>query len=79
MNIGVLKCKNNSEWAAPAFIIPKKNGTLRFISDFREHIKRIKRKLFPIPKMQYLLLKLEGVKDTSSLDSTMGNYHIKGL
>jgi hypothetical protein len=42
--IGVLRKVNRSEWAAPTFIIPKKNGTVRFISDFRELNKRIKRK-----------------------------------
>ena len=31
---GVLKKVNRSEWAAPTFIIPKKDGTVRFISDF---------------------------------------------
>ena len=34
--IGVLKKVNHSAWAAPTFIIPKKNQTVRFISDFRE-------------------------------------------
>jgi hypothetical protein len=34
--IGVLKKVNRSEWAAPTFIIPKKDGTVPFISDFRE-------------------------------------------
>ena len=50
IKIGVLKRTNNSEWAAPTFIIPKENGTVRFISDFRELNKRIKRRPFPIPK-----------------------------
>ena len=50
IKIGVLKKINNSQWAAPTFIIPKINGTVRFISDFRELNKRIKRKPFPIPK-----------------------------
>ena len=53
VKIGVLKRINNSEWAAPTFIIPKKNGTVRFISDFRELNKRIKRKPYPIPKIHY--------------------------
>jgi len=57
IKIGVLKRRNNSEWAAPTFIIPKKKGTVRFISDFRELNKRIKREPFPIPKIQDLLLK----------------------
>ena len=76
VKIGVLKRVNRSEWAAPTFIIPKKNGTVRFISDFRELNKRIKRKPFPIPKIQDLLLKLEGFKYATSLDLNMGYYHI---
>jgi len=51
---------NHSEWAAPAFIIPKKDASVRFISDFKELNIRIKQKPFPIPKIQDLLLKLEG-------------------
>ena len=76
VSIGVLKRKNISEWAAPMFIIPKKNGTVRFISDFRELNKRIKRKPCPIPKIQDLLLKVEGFKYASSLDLNTSYYHI---
>ena len=43
INIGVLKRKNNFKWSAPTFIIPKKNRTVRFISDFRELNQRMKR------------------------------------
>ena len=49
IKIGVLKKINNSQWAAPTFIIPKKNGTVRFISDFRQINETIQRKPFPIP------------------------------
>ena len=75
--IGVLKKFNRSEWAAPTFIIPKKDGSVRFISDFRELNKRIKRKPYPIPKIQDLLLKLEGFQYATSLDLNMGYYHIE--
>jgi len=34
VKIGILKKVNRSEWAAPTFIIPKKDGSVRFISDF---------------------------------------------
>ena len=34
VKIGVLKKVNRPEWAVPAFIILKKDGTVRFISDF---------------------------------------------
>ena len=75
--IGVLKRVNRSEWAAPTFIIPKKDGSVRFISDFRELNKRIKRKPYPIPKIQDLMLKLEGFQYATSLDLNMGYYHIQ--
>ena len=75
--IGVLKKVNRSEWAAPTFLIPKKDQTVRFISDFRELNKRIRRKPFPIPKIQDLLLKLEGFTYATSLDLNMGYYHIE--
>jgi hypothetical protein len=75
--LGVLRKVNRSQWGAPTFIIPKKDGTVRFISDFRELNKRIKRKPFPIPKIQDLLLKLEGFKYATPLDLNMGYYHIQ--
>ena len=75
--IGVLKKVNRSEWAAPTFLVPKKDQTVRFINDFRELNKRIKRKPFPIPKIQDMLLKLEGFQWATSLDLNMGYYHIK--
>ena len=77
VKIGVLKKVNRSEWAAPTFIIPKKDNTVRFLSDFRELNKRIKRQPFPLPKIQDLMLKLEGFSYATSLDLNMGYYHIE--
>ena len=54
INIKVLKKINNSRQAAPTFIIPKINGTVRVVSDFREINKTIKRKCFKIFKIYYL-------------------------
>ena len=62
VNILVIQPTNNTKWVVPTFIIPKNNETVRFISDFRELYKKIKRKPFHIPKIQYLLLKLESFK-----------------
>ena len=75
--LGVLRKVNRSEWGAPTFIQPKKNGTVCFLLDFRELNKRIRRKPFPIPKIQDMLLKLEGFMYASSLDLNMGYYHIQ--
>ena len=77
VKLGVLKQIIDSEWAAPTFIILKKDATVRFISDFRKLNKHIKCKPFPIPKIQDLLLKLEGFQHAISLDLYMGYYHIE--
>ena len=73
---GVLKKINNSEWAAPMFVIPKLDGTLRSLADFRELNKRIKRKPFPIQHIQEMLHKLKYFQWATSLDLNMGYYHI---
>jgi Reverse transcriptase (RNA-dependent DNA polymerase) len=77
VELGVLKKVNRSEWAAPTFIIPKKDGTVRFISDFWELNKQIKCKPYPIPHIQDMLLNLEGFQYATSLDLNMGYYHIE--
>ena len=74
---GVLKRVNRSEWAAPTFIIPKKDGKVRFVSDFRELNKRIKRMPFPVPNIQDMLLNLEGFQYATALDLNMGYYHVR--
>jgi len=76
VKIGVLKKVNRSEWAAPTFIIPKKDGSVRFISDSRELNERMLRKPCPIPNVQDMLLNLEGFQWATSLDLNMGCYHI---
>jgi hypothetical protein len=77
IKLGVLKKVNRSEWAAPTFIIPKKDGTVRFILEFCQLNTRIKQKPYPIPKIQDLLLKLEGFQCATSLDLNMCYYHIE--
>jgi hypothetical protein len=68
VEIGVLKKVNRLEWAAPLFIIPKKDGTVRFINDFRELNKWIKQKPYPTPNIQDMQLNLEGFQYATSLD-----------
>jgi hypothetical protein len=38
---------NGSQWGAPAFVVPKKDGTARFISDFGELDKHVKQQPHP--------------------------------
>jgi len=53
--VGVLKWEGASEWGSPTFIIPKKNGQVRFLTDFGEANKILRRKPWPIPKISTVL------------------------
>ncbi len=67
----------SSQWALPTFIIPKKDSTVRTISDFRELKKCIVRKPYPIPKISTILQELEGFTYATALDLNMGYYTIR--
>ena len=77
VEIGVLEEVQSSEWGSPTFIIPKKDGKVRFISDFRKLNSRIKREQFPLPNIKDTLMELEGLQFGTILDLNMGYYHIE--
>jgi len=77
VKLGIMKWEGESEWAFPSFIIPKSNQTVRFISDFRELNKLLKRKPWPLPKIVDTLQQLEGFTYASQLDLNMGYYTIR--
>ena len=49
--IGVLKRVQESKWGTPVFIIPKKEGTVCFLTEFRKVNRLIVRELYPILKI----------------------------
>jgi hypothetical protein len=61
----------------PSFIIPKKDKTVCFLSDFQENNKRLVRKPFPIPKIRMVLQEIEGFSYATALDLNMGYYTIR--
>jgi hypothetical protein len=73
----VLKWTNAQDWAVSTFIIPKKDGSVCFISDFCQLNEWIIQSPYPIPKIQDMLHKLKGILYATSLDLNMGYYHIK--
>jgi hypothetical protein len=75
--LGVLERQPASEWALPSFIIPKKDQTVRFLSDFWEVNKRLVRKPFPIPKINTVLQDMEGFSYVTTLDLNMSYYTIR--
>ncbi len=73
----VLERQSASEWALPSFIIPKKDKTVCFLSDFWEVNKRLVRKAFPISKISTVLQEKEGFSFEPALDLNMGYYTIR--
>ena len=58
-SIGVLEKNHDSAWAAPTFVVPKKTGDVRIVTNFCKLNKVIKRKPFRLPKKADLLQKLD--------------------
>jgi hypothetical protein len=75
--LGVLERQPASEWALPSFIIPMKDRTVCFLSNFWEVNMRLVRKSFPIPKISTVLQELDGFNFATALDLNMGYYTIR--
>ena len=77
VKIGVLSPNPTLMWAAPSFAIPKKDGTIRLISDFRQLNKSTKRKPFPLPHIKDMLHYVGRMRWATAVDLSMGYYHMK--
>ena len=67
---------NDSPWASPSFVQPKKSKDIRFLTDLREVNKRIERKPFPLPRIMEALQQIERFKSATAIDLSQGYYHI---
>ena len=71
---GILEKCGPMYYLSPTSIIPKKDGRVRFISDFRQLNKVIKRKVWQLPRIQDILKKRNGYKYFTKLDLSMFFY-----
>ena len=75
---GVLeKVYTPSAWALPTFIIPKKDETVRWVSDFCELNKLLKRKPYPLPRIQDIMNKQGNYTYMTKIDLSMMFYLFK--
>ncbi len=74
VRIGVLAAQQESEWASPSFIIPKKDGRVCWISDLCQLNKVIRCKQYPLLIMMDILRKRSGYKFFTKLDISMQYY-----
>ena len=70
----VLKRIERSEWAFLTFIIPKKDGRVRWVSDFRKLNQVIKRKRYFLPNINEVMQRRNGFKFITKIDLSMGFY-----
>jgi hypothetical protein len=64
VRLGVLTSQQENEWASPSFIIPKKDGRVRWISNLRQLNKVIRHKQCLLPIITDILCKHSGYKKT---------------
>ena len=71
---GVLEQVPRSKWAFPTFIIPKKDGRVRWVSDFRKLNKFVKRPRYFLPSIPEIMQRRQGFKFITKIDIAMGFY-----
>ena len=66
---GILEPVENSDWATPLVIVPKKNGRLRVCGDFKVTINQcVETKQYPLPTTDDIFAHLAGGKIFTKLD-----------
>jgi len=80
VEIGVLEVVDGATagpWCAPSFIIPKKDGRVRFLTDYRRLNRAIRRKPWPMPHILDMIQDIGAFTYVTALDLSMGYYHFE--
>ena len=66
----------HSPYSAPAMLVPKKNGKLRLVIDYRQLNNQTIKSCWPIPSIEEIFDTLEGSAFFSTIDMSWGFYQI---
>ena len=66
----------HSPYSAPAMLVPKKNGKLRLVIDYRQLNKQTIKSCWPIPSIEEIFDTLEGSCYFSTIDMSWGFYQL---
>ena len=77
VEIGVLTPVQQSKYGTPVFIIPKKEGTVSFITEYRRRNQRLVINPYHLPRIVETIQKLEGFQYVTALDINMVYYTIR--
>ena len=66
----------HSPYSAPAMLVPKKNGKLRLVIDYRQLNKQTIKSTWPIPSIEEIFDTLEGSAYFNSIDMSTGFYQV---
>ena len=65
---------SNSNWSSPCLLVPKKDGSHRFCTDYRKVNSVTKTDTFPIPRIEDCIDRIGKAKFVSKFDMLKGYY-----
>ena len=68
--------KSTSAWSSPCILVPKPDGSYRFVTDFRKVNNVTKTDSFPIPRIDDCIDKIGGAKFVSKFDLLKGFWQV---
>ena len=74
ISIGVIEKAQRSEWIARTVIVPKKDGRVRWITDFHGLNKSLHRKVYPLHKISEIFQHCSGYQYFTKLNISMQYY-----
>ena len=77
LRTGVVERILDSEYRAPAMLVPKPDGTMRMVIDFRKLNKITRKNKYPMDDTEAVMLRLKGSKWFSKFDPSNGFYQIE--